>query len=100
MSVEYLDVEGITDTAKAFRDKIYDFDNAVVKMNTATAGALRNWAGKGRNQFETQMKLMEGQLKDITDMLYDIYDALVDAEKGYIDEDEEVAKQFTMSGQE
>lgn len=100
MSVRYLDVEGITDTAKAFRDKIYDFDDAVVIMNTATDDALRNWAGRGRNQFETQMALMKSQMKDITEMLYDIYDALVDAEKGYIDEDEEVAKQFTMSGQD
>lgn len=96
MSVEYLNVEGITDAAKMFRDKIDDFDDAVVKMNTATNDALRNWVGKGRNQFETQMELMERQLGDITDMLYEIYEALVDSEQGYIDEDEAVAKQFSM----
>lgn len=94
MAVEYLDVKGITDACKAFRDKIKDFDACVVEMDNATNDALRNWVGKGRNQFETQMDLMKSQLADISEVLYEIYDALADAETAYIDEDEAVAKQF------
>ena len=94
MAVEYLDVKGITDVCKAFRDKIKDFDACVVEMDNATNDALRNWVGKGRNQFETQMDLMKSQLADISEVLYEIYDARADAETAYIDEDEAVAKQF------
>ena len=96
MAIEYLDVQGITDGAKKFREKVKTFDNCVTRMDKATNDALRNWVGKGRNEFETQMKLMKSQLEDISEALYDIYNALVDAEQGYIDADEEVAKQFTV----
>ena len=96
MAIEYLDVQGITDAAKKFRDKVKTFDDCMTRMDRATNNALRNWAGKGRDEFETQMKLMKSQLEDISESLYDIYDALVDAEQGYIDADEEVAKQFTV----
>ena len=94
MAVQYLDVNGITEAAKTFRDNINKFDQCVIDMNKATNDVLRNWSGKGRNQFETQMNLMKKQLDDISDGLYDIYNALVNAETGYIEEDEAVAKQF------
>ena len=97
MAVQYLDVNGITEAAKTFRSNIKDFDKCVIDMNKATNDVLRNWVGKGRNQFETQMKLMKKQLDDISEGLYDIYNALVDSEKGYIDEDEAVAKQFNSA---
>lgn len=94
MAVRYLDVSGITEAAKSFRSNIDDFDQCVVDMNKETNSVLWNWAGMGRNQFETQMALMKKQLDDISDGLYDIYNALVDSEEGYIEEDEAVAKQF------
>ncbi len=97
MAVQYLDVEGITDAAKAFRDRIDRFDQCVIRMDRATNRVLQNWVGAGRNQFETQMDLMKRQLDDISEGLYDIYHALVDSEAGYIDEDEAVAKQFSIS---
>lgn len=97
MAVQYLDVSGITEAAKSFRANIDDFDQCVIDMNKATNDVLRNWVGKGRNQFETQMKLMKRQLDDISEGLYDIYNALVDSETGYIDEDESVAKQFNSA---
>ncbi len=96
MSVEYLDVNGITNAAIAFRSNIHKFDRCVMSMDRATNNVLSNWVGKGRNQFETQMSLMKSQLDDISEGLYDIYNALVDSEKGYIDEDEAVAKQFSI----
>lgn len=94
MAVQYLDVNGITEAAKTFRSNIDDFNQCVIDMNKATNNVLRNWVGKGRNQFETQMSLMKKQLDDISEGLYDIYNALVDSEEGYIEEDENVAKQF------
>jgi WXG100 family type VII secretion target len=94
VAVQYLDVNGITEAAKTFRSNIDDFNQCVIDMNNATNNVLRNWVGKGRNQFETQMSLMKKQLDDISEGLYDIYNALVDSEEGYIEEDENVAKQF------
>lgn len=96
MAVQYLDVNGITDAAIAFRSSIGEFDKCVTNMDKYTNDVLRNWVGKGRNQFENQMNLMKKQLDDISEGLYDIYDALVDSEEGYIDEDEAVAKQFSI----
>lgn len=99
MAVEYLDVSGITEAAKTFQRNIGKFDQCVIDMNNATNQVLRNWIGSGRNQFETQMALMKQQLDDISEGLYDIYDSLVDSEVAYIDEDEAVAKQFSISRQ-
>lgn len=97
MSVQYLDVSGITNAAKTFSNTIGDFDDCIVKMDKATNDVLRNWVGRGRNQFGTQMALMKKQLEDISEGLYDIYNALVDSEKAYIDEDEAVAKEFSKA---
>lgn len=97
MSVTYINVQGITEACKKFRSKITDFDNCVSEMDMTTIKVLENWVGKGRNQFETQMRLMNGQLKDISEALYDISQALADAEEAYIDEDEEMAKQLSIS---
>lgn len=97
MAVEYLDVSGITDAARTFQHNIGQFDQCVTDMDRATNQVLCNWVGVGRNQFETQMALMKSQLDDISEGLYDIYNSLVDAESAYIDEDEAVAKQFSIS---
>jgi len=96
MAVEYIDVQGITSTAIVFRSTIRAFDDCITQMDNVTNNVLRNWVGRGRNQFETQMAIMKGQLDDISDTLYDVYNALVDAETGYIDQDEAVAKQFSV----
>lgn len=98
MAVDYLEVQGITEAAKSFQTNIKKFDQCVIDIDHATNDVLRNWVGKGRDQFETQMSLMKGQLDDISEGLYDIYNALLDAETGYIDEDEAVAKQFSAEG--
>ncbi len=100
MSVEYLDVSGITEASKQFRDKIKDFDECVSKMNRETNNITRNWIGEGSNQFQTQMTLMLSQLDDISEILYEIYEALLDAETAYIDQDVEVAKQFSISSEQ
>ena len=97
MAVTYLDVNGITDAAIAFRSNIKKFDQCVANVEKSTNDVLGSWVGKGRNQFETQMVLMKRQLDDISEGLYDIYDALVDAETGYVEEDEAVAKQFSAA---
>lgn len=96
MAVEYLDVSGITEASQQFRSKIKKFDNCVSRMNQETNNITRDWVGKGSNQFQTQMTLMLSQLDDISEILYDIYEALLDAEVAYIDEDIEVAKQFSI----
>lgn len=99
MTVQYLDVQGITEAAIKFRESIVAFDECVRDMDKATNQVFRNWVGKGRNQFETQINLMKTQLDDISEGLYDIYNALVDAEAGYIEEDEAVAKQISTMGE-
>ena len=97
MAVEYLETKGIRDAAIAFQNRISEFDQCVIDMNNATNNVLRNWVGAGRDQFETQMKLMNKQLDDISEELYEIYDALVDSEEAYISEDQAVAKQFSAA---
>ena len=96
-SVRYLEVDGLKDAGKNFRDSIQTFQGYVRGMQSNTSSLLDTWDGKGRNQFETQYKLMEGQLKDIDEVLHDIYDALVDAQTAYIDADETVAKQISVA---
>ena len=97
MAVTYLDVSGITQAAVTFQQTIGKFDQCVIDMEQSTKRVLQNWVGARRNQFESQMSLMTHQLHDISEGLYDIYDALVDSEAAYIEEDEAVAKQFSIS---
>lgn len=99
MAVKHLDVSGITNAAISFRNEIHTFDDCVISVDKAKKDTLQGWIGKGRNQFETQMGLMMGQLNDISEVLYEIYDALIDAETGYIDVDEETAKQFRLGNE-
>ena len=99
MRVEYLEVSGITEASKQFRSKIEEFDKCVSEMNSETNKVTRDWIGEGSNQFQTQMQLMLSQLDDISEILYDIYKALLDAEVAYIDEDIEVAKQFSIKSE-
>lgn len=100
MAVKYLDVSGITEASKQFRDKITVFDECVTKMERETNNITRDWIGDGSNQFQTQMSLMTSQLEDISEVLYEIYESLLDAETAYIDQDVEVSKQFSINSQQ
>lgn len=95
--VEHLYTQDMTDAALAFQKNIDNFSEAKRKVEKATTKLLSTWAGKGRNEFEVQYKLLFGQLGDIEDALYDIYEALVDSETAYYDADEETSKQLRLS---
>lgn len=95
--VEYIYTYGLQQTAAKFKDGIKTFNECVRDMNKETDSLLDSWEGDGKNQFETQVKLMKKKLDDISDMLYDIYDVLVESETTYIDTDESVAKQISAS---
>lgn len=99
MGITYLDTDGIEDAYSDFQDSIRDLENCVSRMERATSTLLDSWIGKGRNQFETEYRLIGQQLKDISDELYDIYQALLDAHTAYIDADEQVSKQIDAGRQ-
>lgn len=97
MAVQHLNTAGISGTCIKFREAITDFDKCVTEINSYTNEVEREWVGNGKNQFETQMRLMLSQLDDISKILYDISEALQDAEAAYIDADVETAKRISIA---
>ena len=100
MAVQHLETAPMKEANQKFKQGIETFDECVTEMDNITSDVLKNWVGHGRNSFETQLKLMKGQLKDISGSLHGIYKDLVDAEVAYIDQDEQVAKQFSGIGED
>lgn len=94
MAIKKLDTSEMEDTAKAFRDSIKQFGNYCNRMELITQQLLLSWDGKGRNQFETQYRILKGKLADINDELYDIYEELIEAEAAYGEADRKIAKEM------
>lgn len=73
------------------------YKNINRNVDEITMQVRENWVGKGRNEFESQYKLLIKKIEDFGDMLQELYDALVDAEAAYEDLDDDIRQQYVMS---
>ncbi len=99
MSVRHLDTSGFAAAEEAASTAITSFNETLKTMQSITNTILDLWIGEGRNEFATQVTLINSKLGDISDELYDLYDAIVQAEKTYIDADQAIAKELSISGE-
>lgn len=59
-----------------------------------------DWVGEGRNEFQTQYRLLLSKISDIGDSLEDMYNVLAEAEKEYGDTDSSIRQEIVMSMQD
>lgn len=94
MAIERLNTSEMEDTAIKFRNSISEFGKCCDRMEKITGDLLSSWEGKGKNQYETQYRILKGKLADINDELYDIYEELIEAEAAYGEADVKIAKKM------
>lgn len=68
------------------------------RVDDNTTKLKQNWVGKGRNEFESQYKLLISKVSDIGDCLEDMYEGLVDAEASFADTDDQIRQNMAMNG--
>lgn len=96
-------VDGTIDTAKIYathaqiKEIVESYNDVNLEVSQITQKIKENWVGKGRNEFESQYKLLIKKIDDFGDTLKDIYDALVQAEADYEAADDQMRQQFKMS---
>ena len=75
--------------------KIVDaYGEAHREVSEITQKVKENWVGRGRNEFESQYRLLISKISDFGDTLVDIYDALVEAEASYQDVDWDLKQDY------
>lgn len=96
MSLTYLDVKVLEDTAKDLSDAVEQFNAGVKDIADVSQDLIGSWHGDAKNEFQKYYNEIYRHLSDVNDTMYDIYDALVEAAAAYTQCDEEIAKSFTM----
>lgn len=78
-------LENIKTMAKDMEDIVRNLDIHKQKL-------LRNWVGKGRNQFEKSYNVLLRKLEDGRNATWDIYEDLISAQETLLQADVNVAK--------
>lgn len=97
----HIDAGKIEETYHAVHNLVETFNkNLHPRMIGTTAIVKDNWVGKGRNEFESQYKLVISKFDDLGDVLAQIYNELVDAKAEYDTEDNKIKQDFNGQTQE
>lgn len=98
--------DGNINTAKIYsvhrqiKEIVESYKDVNAEVSEITIKIQEDWVGKGRNEFESQYKLLIKKIEDFGDTLQEIYDALVEAEAEYETADDSLRQEFVMSTQE
>lgn len=87
-----LDTSNMALTANMCKELYKQLQNLRDELDFAKDALLFSWAGKGRNEFEKQYRLLNQQFSDIIDDTKDMYEKIISAEEHYIQEDTNSAK--------
>lgn len=94
---------GNIDTAKIYeahqqiKTIVESYKTVNLEVTKITNTIKDNWVGQGRNEFETQYKLLISKIDDFGDTLKDIYDLLVEAEAEYESSDDSLRQEFVKT---
>lgn len=80
----------IAEKCKSLYESLQESRNSLENVKN---DLLFTWAGKGRNEFEKQYRLLNQQFSDIIDDTKDMYEKIIAAEESYIQADTDAAKQ-------
>lgn len=90
-SVDHVDTSNFPDAISAIETMAKKMESLVSTMDDYKAALMKNWVGKGRNQFEKSYKIMKRKLSDGTDITWDMYEDLLSAQGTLIQNDVDVA---------
>ena len=92
-----IDSRLIYNTHTQLKSLVLSYKDLNFRVSEITSEVEENWVGKGRNEFESQYKLLIRKIEDFGDTLKDIYEALVEAEAAYRDADDDIRQDYVMS---
>ncbi len=87
----------IFDTHTQIKEIVESYKELNLKVSQITDEVKENWVGQGRNEFESQYRILISKINDFGDTLQEIYDALVKAEASYEDTDDSIRQNFVMA---
>lgn len=95
--VKYLETQKLLDAANTLNSCIDDYNEIIKRIKDSSDKLMDNWFGEGKKAFEKDYNTIFRQLSDVGDIMLDLYDSLVDADATYVQTDEDLAKNMTMS---
>ena len=87
----------IYNTHTQLKSLLLSYKELNLRVSQITTEVEENWVGKGRDEFESQYKLLIRRIEDFGDTLQDIYGALVEAETAYRNADDDIRQDYVMS---
>ena len=94
-----IEMEYIVAARKQMYQMVHSFLDIKERINTTTEKVKSQWVGRGRDEFETQYKLLVAKIGDLGDSLDEMYNAVVDAEAADGGADEDMRQSMTMASQ-
>lgn len=94
-----IDTEKFYNTHTQIKAIVESYKEINLKVAQITSEVNENWVGKGRNEFESQYKILIKKIDDFGETLQDIYEALVNAEMSFEDTDDDMRQDFVMAMQ-
>ncbi|GGA79760.1 WXG100 family type VII secretion target [Ornithinibacillus halotolerans] len=92
-----IEQERINQTHVQIKEIVDAYQETNQEVARITQNVKENWVGEGRDEFETQYKLLISKIDDFGDALRDVYDMLVEAEAQYATADDQIRQQFDMA---
>lgn len=88
----HIDTSNFPDALESIKTMAKEMEDIVDNLNGYKETLLKNWVGKGRNQFEKTYKVMLRKLEDGRDVTWDMYEDLISAQEELIQADVDIAK--------
>lgn len=88
----HIDTSNFPDALESIKTMAKEMEDIVDNLNGYKEKLLKNWVGKGRNQFEKTYKVMLRKLEDGRDVTWDMYEDLISAQEELIQADVDIAK--------
>lgn len=87
-----LDTKNFNNTINEYSKYIRQFNEIVANVNSIIGTVSANWAGKGKNAFEKDCRVVQRSLKDVSEIMTDMRDYLSEAYAEYVRTDKSVSK--------
>lgn len=92
-----INVEKIASARKYMYEILTSYKEIKLEVEQTTDKLKEDWIGKGRNEFESQYRLLISKVSDIGDSLQEMYEAILNAEVSYTETDDEIRQKIVMS---
>lgn len=96
VNIGQIEVDKIRAAHEQIKQIVSSYKEVNLEVSKITQEVKDNWVGDGRNEFDTQYRLLISKIDDFGETLQDIYDALVQAEADYAANDDSLRQQYVQ----